>query len=104
VEEKQGRIDKARPGRGNKQGGKIIGTTYENNGDTAVVEIEPTSKSQLPPGMTKTEMVLIKEDGKWKMDMMATSARMMQPSTFGKQPHSWCRSPAVWLRARTTLI
>ena len=57
---------------------KVIKTTYE--GENAIVEVEEVGKK--PSGMAgmggPTELVLIKEDGQWKIDLMATGARAMQ--------------------------
>jgi len=55
----------------------VVKTTYENSGSTAVVEIKPKDQSKMPPGTTK-EIVLVQENGKWKVDMKATAMRMMK--------------------------
>ena len=56
----------------------IVNSTYENSGAIAVVEVRPKDQKQLPPGVTTTEVVLVQEDGKWKIDMGATVMRAMK--------------------------
>lgn len=63
---------------GQNSGGTVGKTTYENDGATAVVEVKPDDKAQLPPGMTGVEMVLIKEEGQWKIDLETTGKRMIK--------------------------
>ena len=69
------------------QGGKkddadvrIFQTTYEGSDkNTAVVMCEPTGQSIVSSGTGGTiDIVLVKEEGKWKIDMMATAQRMFQ--------------------------
>lgn len=57
---------------------EVVKTTYENSGSLAVVEIKPKDQSSMPPGMTTMEMLLVREDGKWKLDMKATGMRKMK--------------------------
>lgn len=53
---------------------KVIKTTYE--GENAIVQVEKAGK--VSSGGGPSELVLIKEDGQWKIDLMATAGRAMQ--------------------------
>jgi len=57
---------------------EVVKTTYENSDALAVVEIKPKDTSSMPPEMTTMEMLLVQEDGKWKVDLKATGMRMMK--------------------------
>ena len=62
--------------------GKIGPAVYEGE-DRALVEIEPEQKSTLPAGPDidiKSEMVLLREDGRWKIDLEQTVQHMMRRS------------------------
>lgn len=66
---------------GSKVAARIVGTTtYEDGGKIAVVSAESTSPlpPNVPASFKTTETVLLREDGQWKIDLAATSARMMQ--------------------------
>jgi len=64
---------------------KILNTVYEGaDKNTAVVTFEPEDKSKAPAGMAKPqEVILVKEEGKWKIDLAATLQREFQKA-FGK--------------------
>lgn len=64
----------------NEQTAKITGTTYEDGGKTAVVSMVSTKPlpAGMPESMKTTEMVLLREDGQWKLDLKSTMARMMK--------------------------
>lgn len=57
--------------------------TFEGE-NKALVSMEPKEKPQLPPGMPaqfanfKFEMVLLREGGKWKIDLKETQTHMME--------------------------
>jgi len=59
---------------------KILDTAYEGaEKNTAVVTCEPEDKSKIPAGADpKQEVVLVKEEGKWKIDLMATAQRAIR--------------------------
>jgi hypothetical protein len=57
---------------------EVVKTTYENSGSLAVVEIKPNDTSRMSPGMTTSEMVLVRESGQWKVDTRATTMRMIK--------------------------
>ena len=65
------------PTKGQEVRVKILGTVYEGaDKNTAIVTCEPEDKSKIPAGMNaKQEIVLVKEEGKWKIDLMATIQR-----------------------------
>ena len=68
-----------------QMGGKITGVTYdEKNADLAYVALEPTNKAQLPPSMTSFDIVCSKEDGQWKVDLEATSLRMISKAAAAR--------------------
>lgn len=56
----------------------VMKTTYENSGLTAVVETKPKDQSKMPPGMATKEILLVQEDGKWKIAYKATAIRYMK--------------------------
>jgi len=59
--------------------GKIIGCTYdESNSNLAYVGLKPTNRKALPPGATSVEIACCKEDGSWKIDLMATMMRIVK--------------------------
>lgn len=59
--------------------GEITACTYdESNSSLAYVNLVPTDKKSLAPGATSVEIVCCKEDGKWKIDLMATVMRMVK--------------------------
>jgi hypothetical protein len=53
----------------NEKPGKIISTTYEDNGATAIVTVASNQTN---------ELVLIKDNGQWKLDLMASGMRKMK--------------------------
>lgn len=55
---------------------KIGETTFEGE-STAFVKIEPPPSEQIPAGVT-VGFVLIKEDGRWKIDLQQTMKRLME--------------------------
>ena len=59
---------------------KILSTVYEGaEKNTAIVTFEPEDKSKIPAGADpKQEVVLVKEEGKWKIDLMATAQRAIR--------------------------
>jgi hypothetical protein len=64
----------------------IISTTYEGDAkDRAVVTCEPEDKSSVPSGTdSKQEIFLVKEEGKWKIDLMTTIQRAFSKAFGGK--------------------
>jgi hypothetical protein len=67
---------------------KVLETKYEGTDrNTAVVTCEPTGQ---PIGWSgtggKLDIVLVKEEGKWKIDMMTTAKRMLQKMMGPKGP------------------
>lgn len=60
--------------------GRIVGVEYDetNNNNSALVKVQPTDSSKLPPGIKEVEIVCDKEDGEWKIDMVSTGQRMIK--------------------------
>jgi len=65
----------------------VLSTVYEGaEKDTAIVTFEPEDKSKAPTGMgmgAKQELVLVKEDGKWKIDLPASIQRAVTKALGG---------------------
>ena len=61
---------------------KILSTTYEGaEKNTAIVTCEPEDNSKAPSVMgmdSKQEVVLVKEEGKWRVDLVTTLQRAVQ--------------------------
>jgi hypothetical protein len=73
------------PSQISKMDGNITGVTYdEKNSSLAYVAVEVSSKQQLPPGMTSLDMVCSKENGRWKVDLEATGARLVSKMMSGR--------------------
>lgn len=85
-EDEQAAREQMKKSAGKDPATKITGTTYEDDGKTAVVSMESTKPlpAGMPASMKTTEMVLLREEGQWKVDLVATSARMMKKIFGGK--------------------
>ena len=70
--------ERMKQGAGRNMGGDVLKTTYENSGSLAVVEVKPKDQSSMPPGITTVEVLLVNEDGKWKVDLKATAMRAIK--------------------------
>ena len=64
--------------KGKDPGAKIIKTTYENDGKTAVVEVESANGQGTMLAMKSQELVLLQESGRWKIDIRSTGMRMQK--------------------------
>ncbi|MCX8052380.1 MAG: hypothetical protein N3B12_01100 [Armatimonadetes bacterium] len=64
---------------------KILTTTYLGaDKSTAVVTYEPCDKSKIPAGFdARQEMLLVKEEGQWKIDMIGTLQRAIKKAFGG---------------------
>lgn len=69
---------------------RVVGTTYEGSeGETAVVQCEPTGSTNLPPGIQiRFELVLLQEEGDWKIDVGKTLERARRQMSSGIRPSS----------------
>jgi len=56
---------------------KIMQTTYENDGNTAIIVVETTA-SRLPAGKRDQELVVLRENGQWRVDLISSMARAMK--------------------------
>lgn len=87
------RMNHSMKGENAKSAVKIIKTTYEgDDNNKAIVEAESLDKADQTSGMDpKQEIVLVREDKEWKIDLMGTMQRMMQKMFKGGPPRSFSR-------------
>lgn len=64
--------------KGKDLGAKITKTTYEDDGKTAVVEVESPNGQGTMLAMKSQELVLLQESGQWKIDIKSTAMRMQK--------------------------